>query len=146
MGRVGVKMSRKKAVPRSKCLILYPPTLGQNYNEIYASAIEEVNLEPVTFTKILTTSSRIKKVIEIIEQVDFVLADVSGRDKDVLFRAGLAEAFGKPVGIIAQSVEDIPSDLQHVGYAVYEVRSPSWATDLRQDIINIIEEALGVMR
>jgi hypothetical protein len=141
---MAVSISRRKQT-RPRCLVLYPASLEQNYLEIYAPAIQETNLEPVSLTKILTTASRIKKVLEVIKQVEFVVADVSGRDKDVLFRAGLAEAFGKPVGIVAQSVEDIPSDLQHIGYAVYEIRSPTWAVDLRQDIKDLIEEALGVI-
>lgn len=131
-----------KKNPKFKCLALYSKDHESYYPKIYSPAIKKVNGEPVSVAKIITTASRIEKVTETITGVHFVLADVSDRDRDVLFRAGLAHAIGTPVGIIAQSAEDIPSDLQHVGYAVYDTRKVGWEATLKKDIADLISEGL----
>jgi hypothetical protein len=138
-------MSSRK-IPQINCLVLYPKENEQYYLKVYSPAIQKANGKPLNLAKVLTTSSRIRKVRDIIDQVQMVIADVSGRDKDVLFRAGLAQALGKPVAIIARNAGDIPSDLQHVGYATYDTRRPEWVVDLRQDIIDLVGEALNAKK
>jgi 2-phospho-L-lactate guanylyltransferase (CobY/MobA/RfbA family) len=125
-----------------KCLVLYPEGLESYFADVYMPAIQKESGQAISLAKVLSTSSRIKKIEKILNQVQFVLADVTGRDKNVLFRAGLAHAHGKPVGIVAQSVEDIPSDLQHLGYAVYDTRKPDWVTTLQKDIAALMNEAM----
>lgn len=128
---------------RFRCLALHSKEHESFYPTIYSPAIKKVKGEPVSIAKIITTASRIDKVTEVINDVQFVLADVSDRDRDVLFRAGLAHAKGTPVGIIANSAEDIPSDLQHVGYAVYDTRKVGWEAGLRKDIADLISDGLN---
>ena len=52
-----------------------------------------------------------------------VIADCTGRNPNVFYEIGLAHALGKPVVLITQSVDDIPFDVAHIRYLVYEATS-----------------------
>ena len=42
---------------------------------------------------------------------DFIVADITGRNPNVLYELGIAHTLGKPVLILTQSADDVPIDL-----------------------------------
>jgi hypothetical protein len=57
-----------------------------------------------------------------IEAADLVVVDFTGRNPNVYFEAGLAEAHKKKLIVLAQSKEDVAFDVQHIRYLLYSNR------------------------
>jgi hypothetical protein len=55
-----------------------------------------------------------------IEAATLLVADLTGRNANVFYEVGIAHAIGKPVLLMAQSVEDVPFDLRHLRVLPYE--------------------------
>jgi hypothetical protein len=49
-----------------------------------------------------------------------VVADVTGRNPNVMYEIGMAHTVGRPVIIMTQSMEDVPFDLKHYRCITYE--------------------------
>jgi hypothetical protein len=77
-----------------------------------------------------------------IRDARLVLADVSGRNANVLYELGLAHALAKPAIILSASIADVPFDLKNLRVLDYDVRKPTWADDLRTRIGKAIKEVL----
>jgi hypothetical protein len=61
----------------------------------------------------------------------FVLAELSGRNPNVLYEVGLAHAIGKPVISITRTKEDVPFDVRDLRYFFYDVNHPKWGETLQ---------------
>jgi hypothetical protein len=69
-------------------------------------------------------------------EAQIVIADVTGRNANVLYEMGLAHAIGKEVVILAQATSDIPFDLQHRRVILYD---PERLDQLRIRLASTIE-------
>lgn len=49
-----------------------------------------------------------------------LIADCTGKNPNVFYEIGLAHVLGKPVILITQNSEDVPFDLRHIRYILYE--------------------------
>ena len=54
-----------------------------------------------------------------IEQSRLVICDLTGRNANVLYEAGLVHARNRDVVVITQHDDDVPFDLQHIRYVKY---------------------------
>jgi hypothetical protein len=54
-----------------------------------------------------------------LERADIVIAEMSGRNPNVLYETGYAHALGKRVILLTRSVDDIPFDLRHYSHIVH---------------------------
>jgi hypothetical protein len=70
-----------------------------------------------------------------------LLADLSGKNPNVFYELGLAQAARKPVVFTAGQVEDVPFDLRHLRVIIYDVREPEWASRLRKSITDYLRNA-----
>lgn len=61
----------------------------------------------------------IQDIVNLIMESKVVVCDVSGRNPNVFYEAGLAHAMGKKVVLITQSDQDVPFDLRHLRYVRY---------------------------
>ena len=69
------------------------------------------------------------------------MCDVTGRNPNVFYEAGIAHAMGKKVVIITQNDQDVPFDLRHLRYVRYlpnEQGLESLQADLRERLWNLI--------
>jgi len=64
---------------------------------------------------------------------EFILADVTGKNPNVMYEIGMAHTIGKPVIIITQQIDDVPFDLRHYRCIVYEY-TPRGCKDLERKI------------
>ena len=51
---------------------------------------------------------------------DWVIADCTGRNPNVFYEMGIAHTLGKPVILITQNQDDVPSDIKHLRYIRYD--------------------------
>lgn len=49
-----------------------------------------------------------------------LIADCTGRNPNVFYEIGIAHTIGRPVILLSQSLKDIPFDLKHLRYIIYE--------------------------
>lgn len=68
----------------------------------------------------------------------FIIADVSGRNPNVMYEIGMAHTVGRPVLMISQSSDDIPFDLRHRRCVIYEY-TPRGCKKLEDDLARAIE-------
>ena len=57
-----------------------------------------------------------------------IIADCTGRNPNVFYEIGIAHTVGKPTILISQNINDIPFDLQHIRYIVYQYTPRGMAT------------------
>ena len=50
----------------------------------------------------------------------FIVADITGRNSNVLYELGIAHTLGKDVVVLTQSAGDIPFDLKPLRHVIYE--------------------------
>ncbi len=76
---------------------------------------------------------------DVMEQVDFVIADVTNESADIFYQLGLADALRKPVLIMAQKQVSLPGDLGHQRLLLYRPEeAPKLEDYLRYWISNAI--------
>ena len=63
--------------------------------------------------------SILDQIYKQIERADIVVAEMTGRNPNVLYEVGYAHGMGKPVILLTKSAEDIPFDLRHYPHVVY---------------------------
>jgi hypothetical protein len=61
----------------------------------------------------------IQDVVALIDRSRVVVCDVSGRNPNVFYEAGIAHTLGREVILITQSEHDIPFDLRHLRHVRY---------------------------
>ena len=70
-----------------------------------------------------------------------LIAELTGKNANVFYEAGLAHAIGKEVILIAQSMNDVPFDLKHRRCIVYEY-TPKGIDKLQHDLTYTITSIL----
>ena len=61
----------------------------------------------------------IQDVVSLIDRARVVVCDLSGRNPNVFYEAGIAHTLGREVIVITQSDHDVPFDLRHLRYIHY---------------------------
>jgi hypothetical protein len=94
-------------------------TVFTGVQEAIRAAAEETGLDLRRADDIFAAGVVIQQVRGEIEQADVVLAVCSGRNANVFYELGLAEAAGKPQILIAASKVDLPFDVGHLRAQLY---------------------------
>jgi len=68
-----------------------------------------------------------------INAADIIVADLTGRNPNVFYETGLAHAIGKNTILLAQSIDDVPSDLRQLRIILYEFK-PRGMQKLEEDL------------
>lgn len=69
---------------------------------------------------IYDAASIMNTVYDLLYRSEFVIADLSGQNPNVLYELGYAHALGRNSVLIAQKLEEIPFDLRHRKIVIYE--------------------------
>ena len=81
-------------------------------------------------------------VWEGINRARLVVADLTGKNANVFYELGIAHTLGKPVVILTQSMEFVPSDLRHWKCIVYEYK-PRTISKLETDLEKTVKRVLS---
>ena len=84
----------------------------------------------------------VQRLIELIRNASFCIADISGNNENVLWELGFADALDKPVIILTQSRDKVKFDLSHrrnVKYASTDMK------DLEDELVKEITEMIAKM-
>jgi hypothetical protein len=73
-----------------------------------------------------------------------VVAELSGRNPNVMYEIGLAHAIGKPIILLTRNQEDVPFDLKALRYLFYDINNPDWGETLRSELLKKVRNVLDV--
>ncbi len=149
-GFCGLRSNRTEAIfenvdisaVKPKCFVIMPfaPELNFVFNVI-KEAVEQQDLECVRADERFVSEPIIENVKSQIAGAEVVIVDFTGRNPNVYFEAGLADAWRKKWIVLAQSTSDLAFDVQHVRAIVY---SNTMGADqkLKTDIGRALQETL----
>lgn len=127
------------------CFVMMPfaDPLGGYYDAIYKPAIEKAKLKSVRAdADIYGTGKIVDQIWNGIRGARVLVAELTGRNPNVLYELGLAHALHKPVVLVSSNKDDVPFDVQHVRVIYYDMRDPFWGTKLIEKVAENILSAL----
>jgi hypothetical protein len=126
------------------CFVVMPFSgyVNTYYENIYRPAIEAAGLIPRRADDVYRPSAIIEDIWELTKSAQIILADLTGRNPNVLYELGLAHAIAKPVVMVTQSIQDIPFDLTGLRIIEYQTQEATWAADLHNHIKQAVKEVL----
>lgn len=124
-----------------KCFVLMPFSgkVNSYYKSIYKKTIEKIGYASLRADELFGPKPIISDIIEGIAESDIVLADLTNKNPNVNYELGIAHSFGKPTILVAQSLEDISFDYQHIRIGFYDTRDPDWQDRLADYITKSIK-------
>lgn len=130
------------------CFVMMPfsEPIGGYYDDLYKPAIERAKLKADRAdSDIYGTGQIVGQIWKGISSARVLLAELTGRNANVLYELGLAHALHKPVVLICSKAneEDVPFDLRHVRVVYYDKDDPFWGTKL---IEKVAEKILSVLQ
>lgn len=116
---------------------------NQYYEEIYCPAIKEAGLDYKRADDLYRPSTIVHDIWRYTKECRLVLADLTGKNPNVLYELGLAHAIAKPGIIITENLEDIPFDLRALRIIEYDKNAHNWGELLKSKITKSIKEVLN---
>ena len=127
------------------CFVMMPfaNPIGGYYASIYEPAIKKAGLTPVRAdTDIFATGKIIDQIWTGLKRAKVLVAELTGRNPNVLYELGLAHALHKPVVLISSNEADVPFDVRHVRVIYYELTDPFWGEKLIAKVAENIVTAI----
>ncbi len=127
-----------------RCFLVMPFSLEWS-SEVYrilASACKTTGVRAVRGDDLFTPTDILDDIWQAIHGADFVIADITERNPNVLYELGLAHALAKPVLIISRNAKDIPIDLSTRRVILYGQTGPDWGEELKQKASRAINDIL----
>lgn len=106
------------------CFVIMPfrPELNYFYLYVQQYLSDEHGIHCERGDHKILTKPLLEKIRSQILEADVIIADITGRNPNVLYELGLADAYGKRVILITQdSSEDVPTDIKHLEFIKYEL-------------------------
>jgi hypothetical protein len=131
--------------PSDTCFVMMPfaNPIGGYYATIYEPAIKKAGLTPVRAdTDIFATGKIIDQIWTGLKRAKVLVAELTGRNPNVLYELGLAHALHKPVVLISSNESDVPFDVRHVRVIYYELTDPFWGEKLIAKVAENIVSAI----
>jgi hypothetical protein len=127
------------------CFVMMPfaEPIGGYYASVYKPAIERAKLTAVRAdADIYGTGKIIDQIWKGIHAARVLVAELTGRNPNVLYELGLAHALYKPVVLVSSNKDDVPFDVQHVRVIYYVKDDPFWGQKLIEKVAENILSAL----
>src|SRR6185437_2852938 len=131
--------------PTDTCFVMMPfaEPLGGYYASVYEPAIAKAKLKAVRAdNEIFGPGKIIDQIWNGLNSARVLVADLTGRNPNVLYELGLAHALRKPVVLVSSNKEDIPFDVRHVRVIYYDKDDPFWGARLTEKIAENVLSAI----
>ena len=115
------KAEEPQAQQPPRIFVLMP--FASEFNDVYLLGIRDV-AERLGFVveradDIEHSGSILEVIQDQIRQCDIIVADMSGRNPNVFYEIGYAQALGRPTVLLCRGGETVPFDLQSINYIGY---------------------------
>jgi hypothetical protein len=137
-----MKKRNKKRTFSVFVLMPFREPYDQYYQMVIKPAIRESGFDALRADEIAGPRPFIDDIVESIRKSSVVIADITGRNPNVMYEMGIAYAHNKPIIMLTQSVDEAPFDLSHHRMIVYKTTDPDWSAKLRGEIKTAILDAL----
>lgn len=126
----------------SLCFVImsFSPEYESVYRQLIKPAAEPFGLKVLRADDIYSPGVITEQIRAAIHQSVICIADVTGKNPNVLYEVGIAHTLGKPTILLTQSVEQIPFDLRAFRVVIYDIEKISKA---RENLAGTIQEILG---
>jgi hypothetical protein len=126
------------------CFVIMPfsPLFKTHYERVIRPAIEESGLRCIRGDEIYSKPRIMDDIWKSIRSARLVVAELTGKNPNVFYEVGLAQAIGKPVIILTRNEDDVPFDLKALRYLYYNVDDPFWGENLNLQLQEMIKSAL----
>lgn len=114
-------------------------------DEVYRILVSTCKAAGVQATRgddLFTPTDILDDIWQAINAADFVIADITGRNPNVLYELGLAHALAKPVLILSRDAQDIPIDLSTRRVILYGHTEREWTAELAGKAAKAITDIL----
>ena len=82
-------------------------------------SVEDAGMTCIRADDFWLHSHVIQDIVELICTSRLVICDLTGKNSNVFYEAGIAHTLGKEVILITQAVDDVPFDLRHIRFIRY---------------------------
>lgn len=123
------------------CFVIMPfqAPFDEYYNEIIQPAGVAAGFRIQRADDIMGPGAFMQDIANSMKDATVILAELTGRNPNVFYELGLAHAWGKPVIMLTQSKDDVPSDLRGLKWISYSTVSPTWARKLLDNIVDALK-------
>ena len=129
---------------KNTCFIVMPfdKLFQTQYEKIIRPTVSSLALDCIRGDEIYTKQRIMDDIWTSIRSCRLVIAELSGKNPNVMYEVGLAHAIGKPVIIITRNGDDVPFDLKALRYLFYDINDPFWGENLKLGLTSLIENVL----
>lgn len=129
---------------RISCFIVMPFSLAwsDEVHRILSRVCKSLEVQPMRGDDVFKPSDILVDIWQSINVADFVIADISGRNPNVLYELGIAHTLAKPVLIISRNADDIPIDLSTRRVIIYGQKETHWQEELETKTSQAIQEII----
>lgn len=136
---------RYVALTKKTCLVLLPSRTKTLENRII-KVLNALHIQPLTAKSMLhPTYSIISKLQDIIKDSDFVIADVTKANPNIMLELGFCLAYEKPLVILARRRARIPFDIHDLAVIEYD-QTPKGLRKLEMSLKETLASLFGVDR
>jgi len=125
------------------CFVMMPFSSETDvlYRNLIKPAVERHGLAALRADEMATPGSITEQIRVAIQQSRLCVADVSGKNPNVLYEVGIAHTLGKPTVLLTQDISDVPFDLRTIRHILYRLDALEAArTSLEKAIQYILGE------
>ena len=128
----------------NSCFAIMPfaPSYQTLYERVIRVAVEEAGIKCIRADEIFSKAQVTQDIWTQIRKCRFVIAELTGKNPNVLYELGLSHALGKPTIIITSNEEDVPFDLKALRYLYYDRNDPFWGENLKQQLIMMCKKII----
>src|SRR5262245_16166492 len=132
----------------TSCFIVMPfsSEWSNDVHRTLAEACRASSIKPVRGDDLFTPTDILVDIWHSINDADFVIADITGRNANVLYELGIAHTLAKPVLIVSRNAADIPIDLGTRRVILYGQSGGDGNNDLGIKVSKAIKEIAGLYR
>lgn len=133
---------------KKKCFVLMPFSETKSCTEAEWTGIFENMIKPAVTGSRLgfecerakpRTGAFIKDILEGLNKADLVIADLTDRNPNVCYELGIRHTLKNRTILIAQNMDDVPSDLQSYWVVIYE-KDLTGASEFKRKVREILRE------
>lgn len=122
IGRIKPTIFKLSDEPIDAKLVTVMMPFDAGFNGVFSalqSAVSATNMRCLRADDIWDDDVIIQDVVKLIGTARVVICDLTGKNANVFYEAGIAHTLGQDVILIAQHESDIPFDLRHIRYIKY---------------------------
>lgn len=133
---------------KRKCFVLMPISGTKSCTEAEWTGIFENMIKPAVTGSRLgfecerakpRTGAFIKDILEGLNKADLVIADLTDKNPNVCYELGIRHTLKNRTILIAQNMDDVPSDLQSYWVVIYE-KDLTGASEFKKKVREILRE------